>query len=127
MFRQIGFFHSTRGHAAPVGALKDELAKVYASHSLPVLPEAFNLGRQYRESGPCLYNRDAMIARLQEIAALSHITFVAGLLDAPTSDGLLPYSSAYVIDANGYRCICHKEQADGQEGKHCRRCSTGCS
>jgi hypothetical protein len=123
LLRRIGFFHFVDGHADPIAALQAQLAITDCSHSLLVLPEAFNLGLQYSESGPCAFTRDAIIRNLQGIAAQSDITFVVGLLDTPAPGGLLPYSSAYAIDGTECRAICRKELPDGQAGRHYRTCT----
>jgi len=122
MLPRIGFFHFVQDHSDPITALQAQLDLTDASHSLLVLPEAFNLGRQYRESGPCQYGRDSMIEALQKLSRAADITFVTGLLDTPAPAGDLPYSSAYVIDAGDHRQICHKELPDEKDGIHYRRC-----
>ena len=122
MLQRIGFFHFVQDHSDPITALQAQLDLTDASHSLLVLPEAFNLGRQYRESGPCQYGRDSMIEALQKLSRAADITFVTGLLDTPAPAGDLPYSSAYVIDAGDHRQICHKELPDEKDGIHYRRC-----
>lgn len=126
MFSRLASFHFVQNHADPIGALKSELEKTDASDSLLVLPEAFNLGCHYSEDGPYRFSRDCIIKALQRISKAKNITFVAALLDTPDPAGKAPLSSAYVIDAEEYRLICHKELADQKEGRRYRRCPVDC-
>jgi hypothetical protein len=80
--------------------------------ALIVLPEAFNLGRLYSEGGPPTIHRDQMVSDLQTVAKARGIAFVVGLLEPPPADEK-PHSSAYFVDANGKRLMCHKEKCDG--------------
>ncbi|HXF26949.1 MAG TPA: nitrilase-related carbon-nitrogen hydrolase, partial [Bryobacteraceae bacterium] len=75
--------------------------------SLIVLPEAFNLGRQYDlndkpKEKPLFGERD-VLARLHEIATTHKVVFVVGLIEIETRR-----NSAYLVDARSPRLMCHK-------------------
>ena len=56
MVTQVGFFHFGNNHTDPLGALHTTLLtaaqQADITQSLIVLPEAFNLGKWYRDAGP---------------------------------------------------------------------------
>jgi hypothetical protein len=117
MFRQAGFFHFVEHHHDPLGALEAEIrATGNVADSLVVLPEAFNLGRPYgsEQEKPCGYERAWLVAKLQELSRDRQITFVVGMLDA-IGTGERPRSSAYLINGDDCRIICHKLKSDGTQ------------
>lgn len=116
MFSQAGFFHFVEHHSDPLGTLDAEIRSAGdVADSLVVLPEAFNLGRPYgtEQEKPSAYERDSLVAELQERSRQQRIIFVAGLLD-PVPAGERPRSSAYLIDGEGCHPICHKCTSDGK-------------
>jgi hypothetical protein len=116
MFAQAGFFHFVELHDDPIAALDAEIrAAGGVTDSFIVLPEAFNLGRPYgtRPEEPCAFERDWLISKLQERSSEHRITFVTGMLDHAVARGERPSSSAYLIDGDDCRLICHKRTDDG--------------
>jgi len=82
--------------------------------SLIVLPEAFNLGRQYdlndgAKERPLLDEQD-VLARLREIAKTHKVVFVVGLIEIEARR-----NSAYLVDAGSPRLMCHKIMNDGSQ------------
>lgn len=115
MFTHAGFFHFVEHHNNPLGALDTEIHAVgNVANSLIVLPEAFNLGRPYgtQPEEPCTFERDWLVSELQKRSKEYHMKFVAGMLDSPVP-GERPLSSAYLIDSDDCRLICHKRTNDG--------------
>jgi hypothetical protein len=114
MFAHAGFFHLATGHAFPICSLLAALdQEPDPSEALIVLPEAFNLGRPYYESGPPDINRDYVIDDLFRICRTRGVKFVVGLIEPRPETGERPLSSAYFVDEAGGRLICHKELWDG--------------
>jgi hypothetical protein len=125
MFVQAGFFHFVELHSDPLGALDAEIRAVNTANSLIVLPEAFNLGRPYgtRPEERCAFERDWFISKLQERSREHRITFVSGILDNPVA-GERSRNSAYLIDRDDCRLICHKHTNDGTG--HYAPCTAAC-
>lgn len=126
MFSQTGFFHFVEHHNDPLGALDAEIrATGNVANSLIVLPEAFNLGRTYgTEPGKkCAFERDWLVSKLQERSKEHGVTFVTGVLNNLTT-GERPLSSAYLVDRDDRRLICHKRTDDGT--RHYTPCTGDC-
>src|ERR1039457_982119 len=84
MFTHAGFLHFVEHHDDPIRALTTELrAFGRVTDSLIVLPEAFNRGRPYSDSGACKFDLDSMSSALQDISREVGATFIVGLLDNP--------------------------------------------
>jgi predicted amidohydrolase len=87
--------------------------------SLIVLPEAFNLGREYDtnhtpKTAPLLDER-SVLAELSRVAAYYDVIFVASLIETSTR-----WNSAYFIDAGTPRLMCRKIIDDfSQEYRRC--------
>ena len=128
MVSKIGFFHLGQSHCDPVEALKGKLQDTAVSNALIVLPEAFNLGRSYRDGGIPAFRRGTTSDALCSIASDRQLTLVVGLVDdmEDGGDGTLPYSSAYVIADGRSKPICHKAKSDANEGTLYRCCTKGC-
>jgi predicted amidohydrolase len=109
--RRVGFFHFVRDFNTPIEALtkeiekeRDKLINRAISESLIVLPEAFNIGRDY-ETGPPELSACKILDELRKLARLNGIAFVAGILEGKCN-------SAYWIDATGRQLMCHKMADD---------------
>jgi len=126
MFAKIGTFHFGKDHSNPFGELRTVLEKTNQTElesgkgpiagSLFVLPEAFNIRKQYRgtKSHSHIYPDDPCC--LRGIAKEFGVAFVVGLV-LEQGFGLLPrYSSAYLIDASSHILMCHKTCKDNFEG-----------
>ena len=114
MFKRVGFFHFGHDHDDPIGSLRkalEEAAEV--SDSLIVLPEAFNIGKKYRENGRDPDFSPRVLDHLQGIARTRGISFVAGLIIDDARGVAPPYSSAYYIDRDIERLLCRKGEDDG--------------
>ena len=92
------------------------------SGTILVLPEAFNLESYDLRSNIREYPR--MLSDLQQVSEDFDIVIVAGLIIPSPTHHEKPYSSAYLIDANGAELMCHKMLQDSQ-GPY-RPCQTGC-
>ena len=83
--------------------------------SLIVLPEAFNIGKGYRQQGESNHEA-AVLAQIQDLARAFQVTFVAGLIirepDGPVSPDP-PYSSSYLIDGTCVVLVSRKFKPDG--------------
>ena len=109
--KNVGFFHFCKNYADPLGSLQKTLSSD-AANSLIVLPEAFNIGKFYKDDGVCDFNR-SILPRLETLSRDSGVTFVAGLIiDDNSGIKQPPHSSAYLIDESGHRLMCHKAFCD---------------
>lgn len=126
MVRQVGFFHfGNEDKSDPFGQLEYEMELARRdgsnfSDSLIVLPEAFNLGRDYCEAvfdssnnafGPGNISRLQMLSR-----RFDEVGFVAGLIIKEACQPL-PYNSAYIVDDRTNERLCSKVLADNREGR----------
>lgn len=111
---RLGFFKFVDGYDAPVKALRNALSEVEGqiAGALVVLPEAFNIGRFYRDAGPCNYD-PSILCDLQSLAATYRIQFVAGLVIESPDGPNPPFNSAFFIDGQGSTLICRKHKSDG--------------
>ena len=117
MFDRVGFFHFGHGHDDPIGSLRAALSDAGdVSDSLIVLPEAFNIGMQYRHNGGTPDCSPRVLGHLRSIARACRIGFVAGLVIDDAVGVTPPYSSAYYIDRGASRLICHKGERDDRHG-----------
>jgi len=127
MFTKLGAFRFVADYQTPITALESALAANADQEiggSLIVLPEAFNIGKGYREVGDC--NHDpSVLFHLEDIASRLNITFVAGLIIKTASGPDPPYSSAYVVDSSGFTLISHKAKPDYGKTPY-TPCSIGC-
>jgi hypothetical protein len=58
MFSKLGFFRFAADYNKPIESLENAIkAHGDVSGSLVVLPEAFNIGKYYRDQGRCDYSR----------------------------------------------------------------------
>jgi predicted amidohydrolase len=121
MLSKIGFFHFGIGHSDPVGSLRSALVKARAAHdirdSLIVLPEAINIRKFYRDSGPCDFSRE-IIFELQEVSKDFETTFVAGLIIS-SAGAQQPPSSAYLVHHSRYVLMCYKKSDDKSGNYSC--------
>lgn len=113
MFSRFGFFRWVDGYDNPIESLRAALAVSAAElqGSLIVLPEAFNIGKFYRDEGPCNYNRE-ILTDLQQIASSAQLSFVSGLVIERRNGPMPPLSSASVIDGAGEHRLCWKKGDD---------------
>jgi predicted amidohydrolase len=113
MFAKLGFFRFVAGYGRPVESLDVALMRHNdVGNSLIVLPEAFNIGKYYRDEGRCSYDRAALQA-LQSLAELNNVTFVSGMIVEEPNGPMPPFSSVYLIDGYGSTLICRKSGEDG--------------
>jgi predicted amidohydrolase len=113
MFSKLGFFRFIADYNKPIESLEAAIkAHGDVCGSLIVLPEAFNLGKYYRDVGDCDHHPE-ILDELQAIAASFHVTLVAGLIlegpDGPTP----PFSSVYLIGRSDSTLMCRKNGDDG--------------
>lgn len=116
MFPSVGFFRFITGFDKPIEALTGALNERNADEitgGLIVLPEAFNIGRYYHDSGTCDYDA-RVLNELQARASQWGVAFVAGLV---ISDGskVTPYSSAYLIHGSGHTLMSRKIICDSPQ------------
>jgi predicted amidohydrolase len=113
VFSNVGFFRFVTGYDTPVPSLKTALERYGGVNgSLIVLPEAFNIGKYYRNEGRCNYDRSAL-DELKAVAADHRTTLVSGLIIEEPNGPTPPFSSIYLIDASGGTLICRKNGDDG--------------
>jgi predicted amidohydrolase len=112
-FRKKGFFHFVHNYAEPLVELRKALENrsECVRDSLIVLPEAFNIGKYYKEAGNANHDPD-VLTKLQTIAGEFHLTFVAGLIVKQNTSPTPPYSSGYLIDETCRVLMCRKKQRD---------------
>lgn len=132
---KIGFFHFGHGWDKPVPSLQCALEK-HASdrirNTLIVLPEGFNIGAEYRRTAPAPKTDPGILFALQGICFDFKIALVAGLIITTPGSPTPPFSSAYLIDSEGFGLLCHKRQDDGtgQAGgtqiQNYTQCTNGC-
>lgn len=126
MIRQVGFFHfGSQDKFDPFGQLEHEMERVRRdgfdfSDSLIVLPEAFNIGRDYSEAAfddsDNTFDPGA-ISRLQTLSQrFEDVGFVAGLIIREAGQRL-PFNSAYIVDARTSQKLCSKVLPDHREGR----------
>ena len=123
--KRIGFFHFGRNHDTPLQALEyslkcraDETPDAL-TEALVVLPEAFNISVNYRESGIRNFDR-AILKGLQRFSNDFRLTLVAGLV-IKESDCTYdpPFSGAYLIQPNDEPfIICRKVTDDGTNANY---------
>lgn len=113
--KKLGIFHFVENYAAPVEELQNALRRASdkedVSQSLIVLPEGFNLGRCYRDSGPGNYDSTIM-GELAMVAAEFQVSFVAGLVICEPGCPEPPYNSAVLIDEQIAVTLCRKSEND---------------
>jgi hypothetical protein len=133
MIGRVGFFHFVQAHEDPLGELTVFLRKHLSGRldqSLVVLPEGFNLGREYNinpalaeqtRKKKALFDARCILQYLDGIAAARAIVFVVGLIDEGRRN------SAYFVDGKSTpRLICHKMNDDGSgEYDCCEECYQG--
>jgi hypothetical protein len=118
----VGFFHFGKGYSAPLAALDAELERVSAtesagdslSNALIVLPEAFNLGRQYYHHEPPSID-SSFRNDLSKRSLLYGCAFVAGLIVDDSPGVVPPYSSAYLVDGEEIILLSRKASKDNTE------------
>jgi predicted amidohydrolase len=114
MLTKIGFFQLSDDDSEPFGSLTKALRArsedTDVRDSLIVLPEAFNYGRSYYRdpSKEPKFSLDESVKDLATISKELGVVFVSSLLHPPSS-------SAYWIDRNGSRLMCHKKSADSSK------------
>ena len=126
MIAKIGAFHFGKNHSNPLEELRTVLDKADRTEmesgkgplasSLIVLPEAFNIRKQYRDArSQCHFYPDDPCC-LRRIAEDFGVAFVVGLI-LEQGYGIMPrFSSAYFIDASRQVLMCHKICKDNFEG-----------
>jgi hypothetical protein len=140
MIQKIGFFHFVTS-TDPVETLEAEIQKKdegYVTDALVVLPEAFNIGVPYWgekiERDPPK-TEPIVLFKLQKLCERFTMSLVAGLIIKTPNGPDPPYSSAYLIDSEGFGLLCHKMGDDRTAvrqsgGETCRpnytRCPDGC-
>jgi hypothetical protein len=127
MIERVGFFHFIEAYTDPLGELTKCLEKHSRSsirNSLIVLPEGFNLGRQYNvelcEAGVTRekprFDAACMLQFLGGIAVTREISFVVGVIDEHR------FSCGYYVDGQEPRQMCRKINPDGsREYKACEK------
>lgn len=82
--------------------------------SLIVLPEAFNLGREYdpnaRPKAAPLLDERVVLQQLRTLAETHHAAFVVGIIETTTRRNV-----AYLVDGQIPRLICEKFTDDGSQ------------
>jgi hypothetical protein len=96
-FNKVGGFHFGSNHVEPISeldaALDSENKRDSICNSLIVLPEAFNVRKNYKAKGDSNYD-PGILAELQTVSRTFHVTFVAGLIIKEYGGPDPPYSSA---------------------------------
>ncbi len=127
MFTQAGFFHFGCEHNKPIESLRAALCRADTSGALVVLPEAFNIGKHYRDDDRACDYHPAVLKALLALSVEFKVTFVAGLVvrrcgfpERP------PLSAAYLISGPARRTLmCYKRLPDNSrnytpcEGQNC--------
>jgi predicted amidohydrolase len=130
MISKIGFFHFGANYADPIGELGAELALAHRdaaiSESLIVLPEAFNIRKDYREILPRCDTNPAIIFELQTLSKQFKVAFVAGLIVDDAHHVVPPYSAAYLIDATRSKVVCYKQCSDKMACRNYSPCAEEC-
>jgi len=104
---RIGFFHFVENYAEPVEELSAALKKTELDDikgALVVLPEAFNLGRFYRDAVPPgrFYPTALILDQLGDLAQQFGVIFVGGVLEVlPSGNPSPPYNSAFLVPPRG--------------------------
>ena len=110
---KVGFFRFVAGYDRPMESLDRAFQQTSdVANALVVLPEAFNIGKYYRDGGQCDYNGSAL-QTLQSVAAERSVTFIAGMIVEEANGPMPPFSSAFLIDVSGSKLICRKHGDDG--------------
>ncbi|MGC9970842.1 MAG: nitrilase-related carbon-nitrogen hydrolase [Bryobacteraceae bacterium] len=126
MLERIGFFHFVCDHGKPLPSLIAALSEHNEISGSPVvLPEAFNIGKPYREAGCCNFD-PSVLSSLCGLSMKYQVVFVAGLIVETSGKPYPPYSSAYLIDGEGPRLMCHKMTKDGYDHRNCTPCTANC-
>ncbi len=116
MIDKLGFFHLAVGHATPLLSLNKALEKPEGCTlpgSLVVLPEAFNIGREYLSDKGTASDSPDVCESLKRLAHEFQVTFVAGLVIRDNTDPQeKPLNSAYLIDRSSAARISSKSTAD---------------
>jgi predicted amidohydrolase len=119
-FRKVGFFQFVRNYEHPVAELRSCLIATGGTEKLKqsviVLPEAFNIGRDYDDQDhACDYGR-SILSVLMDLSSTFQVTFIAGLvIENCVIDRLRrkrPYSSTYLIDPRRHLLMCQKLNDD---------------
>ena len=126
MLRRVGYFHFAQAHCDPLGELTKAIAAVTPTElpdSLIVLPEAFNLGRDY-DPNPTpkerpLLNEQSVLGRLHDVAVNQQLLFVVSVIEVEARR-----NSAYLIGAGTPRLMCHKIMDD--QSQEYERCTSNC-
>jgi hypothetical protein len=117
-FDKVGFFHFVHNHVEPIpelaAALDSEKTRDCICNSLIVLPEAFNVRKNYKAKGNSNYD-PSILAELQTLSRTFHVTFIAGLIIKQYGGPEPPCSSAYLIDETCCVLVCHKNNSDKNE------------
>lgn len=118
MLQRAGFFHFAQSHCDPLAELAKAIdtasRAIDVADSLIVLPEAFNLGREYGSGdtpkmGPQLDHR-CVLADLRTLATMHKASFITSVIEEGSRN-----NSAYFVDAGPPRLMCHKIIDDGYE------------
>jgi hypothetical protein len=113
MFGSVGYFHFGLNHSDPFGSLRTALIEKRrlqrVEGALIVLPEAFNIRKDYwDQESPCVVRPDDL-SQTQKVAQDFGVSFVAGLVLAEN----VGYSSAYFIcGGSDPALMCHKTCKD---------------
>lgn len=113
MFSQLGFFRFVAGYDSPIPSLEAAILRHGSvGGSLIVLPEGFNIGKYYRDAGPCNYDA-TVLGQLRDLALVHGVTFVAGVIVQELKGPMPPLSSACLVTATGSALLCRKHGSDG--------------
>jgi hypothetical protein len=120
VLRYAGFFHFVKSHCDPLGELTAALDCYHdVAASLIVLPEAFNLGREYDPNytpkAKPLLDEHFVLEKLGDMAKTRTVVFVVSVIEINTR-----LNSAYFVDADKPRLMCFKMMDDqSQEYEPC--------
>jgi predicted amidohydrolase len=130
--KRVGYFHFGSDHTRPIVSLEATLDRKRSevTDAVIVLPEAFNICKDYYADVPCNYDPTVLL-QLQRLSGIFGVSFVAGLIIQIPNGPYPPYSRAYLIDATGAGLMCHKHCPDntGQRDGHPHNytpCDDGC-
>jgi hypothetical protein len=118
MFTRAGFFHFGTDHGKPIDSLRAALIDAEeTSGALLVLPEAFNIGKPYRDVGERCDYHPVVLRQLLALSAEFDITFVAGLIVRRVGMREWPPLNAAHLISGPSRCevICYKRWPDNTD------------